>query len=422
MLDLVPNHRTPRVILTPAFHRDEPTAASRPVVWLLGFFSFQTVYCVQSLLPLWMADFHASAASVGATVGATVLAIALLSPFIGMLSDRVGRKPVMVSALLLLALPTALIAQAHSIDTILLLRFLQGLAVPGISVVVMAYIGEEFKQAQVGRMMATFVSGSVLGGFLGRLLPGYVSEWANWRMAFVVLAVVNVIGALLIVWRLPPSRKFSPHTEMRSALAALRQHLRNHALLAACGVGFCVLFAMVASFTYINVLLGHAPYSLSPGALANVFAVYLIGVVITPLAGRMIARLGYRRALIAAVAAGSAGIALTLVPSLPVIIVGLTLTSSGTFFAQASSISFTAANVRHARSLATGLYNMSYYFGGAMGAWVGGILFVWGGWSATAALVIAVQLAAVAIAWSAWSDPTRGTADSEALAMPYGSD
>src|SRR2546430_1696054 len=184
-----------RIILTTPLPRKERIVSS-PLVWLVGLFSFQNVYAVQSLLPSWMRDFHASAADVGSTVGATVLGIALLSPFIGMLSDAVGRKRIIVAALLALSLPTALIASAHSLDAVVWLRFAQGLAIPGVSVVMMAYIGEEFRHQNVGRMMAAFVSGSVTGGFLGRLLPGHISEWADWRTAFVVLGLINVLGAM----------------------------------------------------------------------------------------------------------------------------------------------------------------------------------------------------------------------------------
>lgn len=64
--------------------------ASRPVVWVIGFFAFLNVYSMQSVLPMVMQDFHATPVQAGATVGATVLAIALVSPFMGMLSDALG--------------------------------------------------------------------------------------------------------------------------------------------------------------------------------------------------------------------------------------------------------------------------------------------------------------------------------------------
>ena len=101
--------------------------ASRLLVWVIGFFAFLNVYSMQAVLPLVMRDFHASPLQAGATVGATVLAIALVSPFMGMLSDAFGRKVILCSSLFALTLPTALIALADSLHTIVLLRFLQGL-------------------------------------------------------------------------------------------------------------------------------------------------------------------------------------------------------------------------------------------------------------------------------------------------------
>ena len=56
---------------------------SRPIVWIIGFFAFLNVYSMQAVLPLVMQEFHATPVQAGATVGATVLAIALVSPFMG---------------------------------------------------------------------------------------------------------------------------------------------------------------------------------------------------------------------------------------------------------------------------------------------------------------------------------------------------
>ena len=108
---------------------------------LIGVFAFLQVYSVQAILPLLLQDFQASVVQVGNTVGATVLAVALTSPFVGMLSDAIGRKKIIVGSLLFLAIPTGLIAATDSIQLLTLLRFLQGLAVPGITVVTIAYIG-----------------------------------------------------------------------------------------------------------------------------------------------------------------------------------------------------------------------------------------------------------------------------------------
>lgn len=386
-------------------HSDAPASdrlAPRPVIWLIGFFAFLNVYSMQSVLPLVMEEFRATPVQAGATVGATVLAVALLSPFMGMLSDAVGRKNVLCASLLGLTLPTALITYASTIEAVVLLRFLQGLCVPGIVVTLMAYIAEEFPVARVSRMTGVYIGGAVMGGFSGRFITGHASHFLGWRGAFLALAAANLAGAALSVWHLPPSRRFVAHRDVAGALRNLGLHLRNASLLAACAVGFCVLFSLVGAFTYVNLLLTQEPFRLSVAGLANVFCVYLLGVIITPLSGRFIGRLGFLRSLLWALGISSAGLLLTLLPALAAVIAGLALCSSGIFLCQSATMSFIASRVSQGRSLATGLYYMSYYAGGAAGSWIVGIAYEDRGWAASVAVMVVVQALAAAVAGFGW--------------------
>jgi predicted MFS family arabinose efflux permease len=380
--------------------------ALRFIVWFAGFFGFLNVYSTQSILPLIIDTFHASPVQAGMTVGATILALALLSPFIGMLSDALGRKSVLCVSIFALTLPTALIPVAGSLQMIFIFRFLQGLFVPGIIVVILAYIAEEFDDSQVPRMASLFTSGSVMGGFSGRFITGHLAEIAGWQNAFFMLAVSIFIGALLMLWLLPPSRNFKPRRNISGALKTLSRHLRNSRLLAACAVGFCVLFSLVGVFTYINLRLVEPPFNLSVAALANIFCVYLVGVVVTPVSGRFIVRFGFRCVLLCALSVSACGAFLTLTSSLPAVIAGLAVCSSGVFICQTTTNSFIADSVKEGRSLASGLYFMAYYGGGAAGSWLAGIAYEnWGGWPGSVATIVIVQIIAAVIAWITWQKP-----------------
>ncbi|HSO45230.1 MAG TPA: MFS transporter [Rhodoferax sp.] len=377
--------------------------ASQPIVWVIGFLAFLNVYSIQAVLPMVMADFHASALQAGMTVGATVLAVGLVSPVMGMLSDALGRRGILCISLFAMTLPTALIPIANSLDTLIALRFLQGLAVPGIVVVLIAYIAEEFRDGGgVARMTATYVGGTVMGGFSGRFLTGHLGDLFGWRGAFGTLAIMNFLGALLVLWLLPASRHFVPNRNVRGALATLWRHLHHKRLMASCAVGFCVLFSLVGTFTYVNLYLAASPFNLSAAGLANVFAVYLVGALVTPLAGRHIDRLGYMRSLLWGLAISAAGLLLTLVASLPVVVVGLTVCSSGVFLCQSATISAISKNVSEGRSLATGLYYMSYYAGGAAGSWGAGVAFESTGWTGAVLTIALVQALAAAIVLAVW--------------------
>lgn len=381
--------------------------ASGAIIWLIGFFAFVNVYSVQSILPLIVSDFGASPVEAGATVGATVFAVALVSPFIGMLSDAFGRKGLLCASFLALALPTALIPLADTLHTLIVLRFLQGLFTPGIVVVLLAYLGEEFRSDAVPRMTTVYMSGAVMGGFCGRFMTGYGAHFFGWRSAFAIEAAMIFCAALFALWQLPASRHFTPNRDIGGAFRMLGRHLRNPQLRSACAVGFCVLFSLVGAFTYVNLMLALPPFSLSVAALANIFCVYLVGVFVTPISGRFIVRFGYRNALLAALAISMTGVFTTLAPSLTLVIAGLAICSSGVFVCQSATISFVADRVREGRSLANGLYNMSYYAGGAAGSWLAGLAYERWQWSGTVFSIALVQMLAGILAWTGWRNRPR---------------
>lgn len=377
------------------------------MLWLIGFFAFLNVYSMQSVLPLVMREFAASPVAAGTTVGATVLAVALVSPFIGMLSDAFGRKRIICTALFSLTLPTALISLADSLSFVVVCRFLQGLTIPGIVVVVMAYIGEEFRIDRVARMTAIYVGGTVMGGFCGRFITGHAGHLMGWRGAFLVLAGLNLIGGVFVWRRLPPSSNFVASRHLDQSLRTLMGHLHNRRLLSACAVGFCVLFSLVGAFTYINLMLAAPPFELSTAGLANIFSVYLVGVVVTPIAGKFITRFGFLRALLGSLAAAAIGLSLTLAVSLPLVIVGLTICSSGVFICQSATVGFIANSVHEGRSLASGICNLCYYAGGSVGSLLAGLAFERWGWSGSVVSIMAMQMLGASIAVIGWRQPHR---------------
>ena len=367
-------------------------------IGLIGMFAFLQVYSIQSILPVLMDAFNASEVQAGMLVGATVMAIAIMSPFLGMLSDAVGRKSFIVGALVFLAIPTGMISISSSIGWLEFWRFLQGLSVPGITVVTIAYVGEEFEGKAVTDLMSYYVSGTVFGGFMGRFILGHLHEWVGWRTAYVVMAVVTAIGAGWVAKTLPASRCFVANPNFRSALQTLGEHLTNRYVVTACLLGACVLFSLVGCFTFINLYLADSPYHLSTGQLANIFAVYLIGVIITPLSAKLLQRFGAARTIMVAVTLSMIGVLITKVSPLWGIVMGLAIMSSGVFITQSATISYIAVNVKKGRSLASGLYYMSYYAGGTIGAWVCGLAYAKGQWTLTVWVLLGVQVLALLMA------------------------
>ena len=371
-----------------------------PIV-LAGFTAFLDLYATQPLLPLLTRTFSASSFDVSLTITAPTIAVAIAAPLVGGLADRIGLRRVIVGSAFSLAVATMLAATSGSLRQLILWRFLQGLVTPGIFAVAMAYIHEEWPASRVGRATAAYMSGTVVGGFSGRAVTGALAAAFSWRVGFVVLALLNVAAAAALWAWLPGERRSRQRPAgHRHAVTAL---LRHPQLIATYSVGFCVLCAQVAMFTYVPFPLSSPPFNLSTAALGWIFAVYLVGAIVTPFAGRWIDVLGSRVGLAAAVSIGVTGALLTLVRSLPVIIAGLSIFATGVFIAQASTTSHVGANAERDRGLALGLYSTFYYLGGSAGGAVPALAWSRGGWSACVALIVGVQLLMLLIALTTWS-------------------
>jgi predicted MFS family arabinose efflux permease len=365
---------------------------------LAGMCTFLNMYSTQPLLPLLRETFHASELEVSFTVSATILATALTAPIIGMIAERRGRKKVIVPSLFLLTIPTALVATSTSLRALIFWRFAQGLFVPGVIAVMLAYVNEERAGRGVGRAMSSYITGTVIGGFLGRFISGVVATHWHWRSAFLVLAALNLTGAVMVrVW-LPPAKNFVRAEHLRQVLDHAKDHLRNRRLLANFGMGSAVLLAQVGCFTYANFYLAAAPFRLNSAQLGSIFFVYLLGVVITPQSGRFLDRFGFRHTTVLYCTMMIAGLLLTLVKSVPVVIVGLAIFSSGVFVAQASATVQTGAIAGRARSSAAGLYVTFYYLGGSVGATLTDWFWHWAAWPGCVALLGGVSLASLWLA------------------------
>ena len=370
-------------------------SARHLAVGLAGYCAFINLYSPQSILPLLLGEFGATAAQVSTIITVSTLAVAVTAPFTGAVADVLGRKRVIVAAMFVLVAPTMMVAFSESLNALIFWRAVQGLVLPPIFAVTVAYIGDEWPREEATTAAGIYSSGSSLGGFSGRLVTGFLADLIGWRSGFMALAGIAFAGAIAVAFLLPPERKFVRSEGLLASGKQMLAHTRNKQLLATYAVGFGVLFNFIATFTYISFHLAAAPYNLSASWLGALFVVYLTGSVLTPLTGWAVGRFGRRRFMVRVIALWGLGIALTLAPSLPVIIAGLALCAGCGLICQAVSTGYVAITAKVGRSSAVGLYVTSFYGGGSFGAALGGVAWTYGAWPACVVLV-AVMLAILA--------------------------
>lgn len=386
-------------------------------VGLVGFCAFLSLYSTQPLLPLFHRIFHASKLAVSLTVSSATLAVALAAPFVGIIADMQGRKKVIVPAIYLLACSNFLIASSPGLSAIIFWRFIQGLLTPAVFAVAIAYINEEWETRETGFVTSVYVTGTVLGGFCGRFLSGVVSGHWSWPWVYLLLGTLNLALAALVSGWLPPAKDFIKVDKYGAGLRNMLEHFRNKQLLAIYAIGFTILFSLVGSFTYITFYLAEPPFNLGPALLGTIFAVYLIGAVITPLAGKLSNHLPGWILLSSSLFISMTGVLLTLSHNLWTVISGLTLCSSGVFICQIITNRSIGAAVIKSRASAVGLYVAFYYCGGFVGSVVPGFLWELGGWPYCATFIALVLMVAMVFTICVWRrlEPGNGSHACDAL-------
>lgn len=374
----------------------------RIAVALAGGGAFLNLYSPQAVLPLLSSEFGARAADISIIMTASTLAVALTAPFTGAVADVLGRKRVITAAMIALIVPTAMIAFSSSLEAIIFWRFMQGLLLPPIFAVTVAYIGGEWPADEAVGMTGIYTSGAAIGGFLGRLITGLLAEPIGWRGAFLAVAALTALCAAGVIWLLPREKNFVRAENIRVSLLQMLDHLRKPQLLATFAVGFGVLFNFMAAFTFISFALAQPPFNLSPASLGLIFVVYLIGTVTTPTTGIWVARFGRRHFVIGALLVWALGIVLTLVPSLTAIVIGLAVAAVCGFFTQACSQSFVVTTARTGISSAIGLYVTAFYVGGSAGAFFPGQAWEYGGWPAVVGVILAMLACMALIVALVW--------------------
>jgi MFS transporter, YNFM family, putative membrane transport protein len=360
---------------------------------------FTAMYSTQAILPELGREFSVSPSQTGLTVSVVIGALAVGAWFWGPLSDRIGRRASLVLSSAVLVVPSVGLALAPSFGVLLALRVAQGLCMPGLLTVGVPYVTEAFTERIGTRAMGLYVSSLVVGGLVGRVGVALLTTLIGWRGALAVVAALPLAATLIMRRSLPPEPAAPPSAGL--SLRTLRATLANRTLVVATVTGSAMFFSFMGIFSYIDFRLERPPFSLSPAVIGLVFLLWAMGAV-GPLAGRLAGRHGWRAIALAGLLSAASGVTLSLVSSLPVVVLGLALVTLGNFAAVTAAQLGVAGATDRDRGLASAMYFSSYYLAGALGAYVPGLAWQSWHWNGVWALTIgAYAVGAAAILLSA---------------------
>lgn len=407
---------SPADIPTGAFPLRQGTPAYRALTLAMlfaGFSTFSLLYSVQPLLPQFAADYGLSAegASLAVSLATGPLAIGIL--FAGMLSDRIGRRPLMVWAMFVAGGLTLAAAMVPGWGALLTLRLLTGVALAGVPAVAMAYVAEEVDVASVGAAMGLYIAGSAIGGMGGRLVASLVADVAGWRWALGSVGLAGVVMAEAFRRLAPPSRGFVASIG-RSPFAGIAALMRDRALPLLYAEAFLLMGVFVTIYNYAGFRLLAPPYGLSQAAVGGVFLLYILGSVSSALFGSFAGRVGRRRVFWLPIVLLLAGVAVTEARPLAIVILGIALVTIGFFGAHSIASAWVGRRALGNRGQGAALYLFFYYLGSSVLGSAGGIAWTRAGWQGVALFCLVLGVVALALGLLLARVPP--------LAMPEGRD
>ena len=363
-----------------------------------GIATFGLLYCPQALLPALSRSYAITPAQASLTVSVATLALGLAMLVSAVISDRFGRKNVMVFSLFAAAVFGLGCALAPSFEALVVMRGLEGFALGGFPAIALSYAIEEIDSSSLGLITGMMVGGNGLGGMTGRLTTAFFAGEGAWRIGLGLISVIATIAAVLL-WRLlPESRHFvARRHELSQTLHAYRNVLGDAGLGMLNVAGFMFLGANMTMYNYLAYRLEGAPFLLSTQIAGWVYLMYVIGPPGSMFFGILSDKLGRRQVTWMAALSMLIGALLTLANSLPLTILGVALLTFS-FFGIASVLNaWVGIRGGEDRAHASSVYMCSYYAGGAVIGTLAGLVFHANGWPATIAVDAACILIGLAL-------------------------
>lgn len=358
-------------------------------LFFAGFVTFSTLYAFQPLFPNLVSEFGISPTVASLSLSFATFALACTLPVSGSLSDALGRRALMGVAVILASLLAFATAAGESLSTLLALRLVQGIVLAGVPAVAMAYLSEEIEPRAVGSAMGLYIAGNAFGGMTGRILTAWLTDFMPWRSAVGVIAMISLSLGLLFLVLLPPSRNFKRQRfQLGQLTGSLLNHLRNPGLLCLFLVAFTCMGGFVTLYNYVTFRLLGPEFGLSQTQVALIFLAYAFGAFGSSFMGTLVNRFGRSPILFSSLGIMAAGLFLTILPSLPAVVVGIVIFTIGFFGAHSVASAWVGFLAPHSRAQASSLYLFFYYLGSSISGTGGGFLYSLWEWPGVVLLIL----------------------------------
>lgn len=368
-------------------------------LFLAGFAIFSSLYCVQPMMPIFADFFHVTPTHSSFPLSFSTIALAVGLLFAGLLSDRFGRKPIMVFSLFFTSTLLFISSRVPIWEFFLLSRILIGFAVSGVASVAMTYIGEEVADKDVGFAMGLYISGTAIGGMGGRLIAGVLIDSISWQTAMMIIGLLNLSIAVVFYLTLPASKHFQSYPiRLDRFKQSFIKNFQDPKLRLLFAQGFILMGSFVTVFNYMSYHLLEKPFELSQAWIGLISIAYLSGIYSSPRAAVWSQKFGRGKVLVTMLCSMILGLWVMLIPSLTFVLIGLLIFTFSFFAAHSTSSSWVSVQSLQYRAVGSALYLFFYYLGSSVLGSSTGLVWENFGWFGLTLTITLVLLIGVVVA------------------------
>lgn len=362
-------------------HKEKRFRIIRNCMLISGLSVFAQLYLFQPMLSELQASFGVSLATGSLAVSASTIGMATGLFLFAFKADTFKRERLMSLSLILSALLTITSAFMSHFVLLLLLNFLKGIALSGVSAVALAYLSDEIEPGKIGLAISLYLSGNTIGGMTGRVTGSLLAGWGGWQQAVWAIGITSLLLGFLFYWKIPTSSQVSQNSiSIREKLQQMRDLLSKRLFIGMYLIAALAMGVFVSVYNYISIQLESPRYGLPHQMIAMIFVMYLTGVAGSIIVGKLSDKYRPERLLRYSLILLGAGLSMLLIPRLWALIAGLGVLTFAFFSTHTIASRIVSVNASRSKSSATSIYWLSYYAGSSIIGSLTGIILTRFGW------------------------------------------
>lgn len=362
-------------------HKEKRFRIIRNCMLISGLSVFAQLYLFQPMLSELQASFGVSLATGSLAVSASTIGMATGLFLFAFKADTFKRERLMSLSLILSALLTITSAFMSHFVLLLLLNFLKGIALSGVSAVALAYLSDEIEPGKIGLAISLYLSGNTIGGMTGRVAGSLLAGWGGWQQAVWAIGITSLLLGYLFYWKIPASSQVSQNSiSIKEKLQQMKDLLSKRLFIGMYLIAALAMGVFVSVYNYISIQLESPRYGLPHQMIAMIFVMYLTGVAGSIIVGKLSDKYRPERLLRYSLILLGAGLSMLLIPRLWALIAGLGILTFAFFSTHTIASRIVSVNASRSKSSATSIYWLSYYAGSSIIGSLTGIILTRFGW------------------------------------------